>query len=130
MPHLFSSLDLSAHPCNNQFADHPNLDANLNYIKQFLSQNLGVNNLGGTGYHGILVNPQEWFIAAYAYLQLAGENPMYFRKVHPASDLAPIIGHGQNDRQFLQQPHVDPGHHEYQLEPLERFGERLHCRPE
>ena len=66
------------------------MDANLNYIQQFLST-LG-QSTGGTE---PLANPQEWFIAADAYLQLAAENPMWFRKEASQRRVSDIISRGQ-----------------------------------
>jgi len=78
------------------------LDANLNYIQEFLGS-LGVSTAGTN-----LANPTEWFIAADAYLQLAGENPMYFRNFGPA-DLYPIIAAGKNLTNFCGSLTFIPG---------------------
>ncbi len=94
-----SSLDLSASDLQQQLAARP-LDANLNYIQQFLTDTLGVNTVGTPGNPSYLSNPQEWFIAAYAYLQLAGENPMYFRKDASQQRVSNIIGRGHNIANF------------------------------
>ena len=77
-----------------QLAGRP-LDANLNYIKIFLSERLAQPTLGIEP----LANPRDWFEAACAYLQLAAENPMRFREKgqrYPA-----LVNAGQNLANFL-----------------------------
>ena len=88
------SLDLAPADLAQQLTVRP-LDANLNYIAQFLSSNLGQPTRGNPP----LANPQEWFMGAYAYLQLAAENPMLFREKGPR--LPAIISVGQNLTNFL-----------------------------
>jgi alpha-tubulin suppressor-like RCC1 family protein len=94
-----SLLDLSASDLQQQLTART-LDANLNYIQQFLTSTLNVNTVGTPGNPFYLSNPQEWFIAAYAYLQLAGENPMYFRKDASQRRVSDIISRGQNVANF------------------------------
>ncbi len=89
----YISLDLAGSDLNSQLAARP-LAANLNYIAQFLSTNLGQRTLGSWP----LANPQEWFMGAYAYMQLAGENPMLFRE--KGLRLPAIISAGQNLSNF------------------------------
>ncbi len=84
-----SAGDFTGFALQTRLATYP-LDANLNYIQQFLST-LG-QSTGGTE---PLANPQEWFIAAYAYLQLAAENPMWFRKEASQRRVSDIISRGQ-----------------------------------
>ncbi|HEX5399834.1 MAG TPA: hypothetical protein VFY06_12390, partial [Verrucomicrobiae bacterium] len=103
-----SSLDLSASSLQQQLAARP-LDANLNYIQQYLISTLGVNTVGTPGSPFYLSNPQEWFIAAYAYLQLAGENPMYFRKDASRGRVSDIISRGQNVANFCGRLTLIPG---------------------
>jgi hypothetical protein len=49
----------------------------LNYIKKCLRDRLG---LAAFAEQPILVNPQDWAAGAAAWLQLAIENPGYFRR--------------------------------------------------
>jgi alpha-tubulin suppressor-like RCC1 family protein len=51
------------------------LEYNLSYINRYL-QKLGVNSLGSDP----IPNPRVWFLAADAYLRLAVENPLHFRR--------------------------------------------------
>ncbi|MGA2863507.1 MAG: LamG-like jellyroll fold domain-containing protein [Verrucomicrobiota bacterium] len=90
----YLSLDLATSDVAQQLAARP-LDANLNYIAQFLSSNLGQPTLGSAP----LANPQEWFMGAYAYLQLAEENPMCFRE--KGLRIPAIVSAGQNLSNFL-----------------------------
>ncbi len=94
-PSTFAAEDFKGSAVQTQLAAYP-LDANLNYIQQFLST-LG-QSTGGTP--PPLANPQEWFIAAYAYLQLAGENPMWFRDSVTQRRVSDIIGRGENLTNF------------------------------
>lgn len=75
------------------------LEHNLNYIRGFLEQRLGVPALpvpvGAT-----LANPRVWFIAADAYLKIAVENPMNFRRI-ARSRLDEIIRTGDDLEKFL-----------------------------
>jgi hypothetical protein len=103
-----SFLDLSAADLQQQLAARP-LDANLNYLQQFLTDTLGVTTVGTPGNPFYLSNPQEWFIAAYAYLQLAGENPMYFRKDASQERVSDIISRGQNIANFCGSLTLNPG---------------------
>lgn len=73
-PASFSAADLSAPALEQQLAARP-LDANLNYVKQFLAATLGQTTDGVAP----LANPRDWFAASDAYLQLALENPLHFR---------------------------------------------------
>ncbi|MBE0545608.1 MAG: hypothetical protein IH623_30120 [Verrucomicrobia bacterium] len=90
-PH--TSLNLSYSHLQQQLANLP-LGANLNYLAQFLNTTLGVSTVGTA----TLPNPQEWFMGAYAYMQLATENPMLFRE--KALRLGAIISQGQNLANF------------------------------
>jgi hypothetical protein len=103
-----SSLDLSAADLKQQLMARP-LDANLNYLQQFLTSTRNVNTVGTPGNPFYLANPQEWFIAADAYLQLAGENPMYFRKDASLGRVSDIISRGQNIANFCSSLTLIPG---------------------
>jgi len=70
------------------------LDANLSYIKQYL----GTNRL--TAGTLPLANPRDWFAGAYAYLQLAVENPNLYRWM--GLTMPAIITEGQNVTNFLR----------------------------
>lgn len=65
--------DASLH---DQLTSRP-LESNLNYISGFLNQRLGLPLLSFSK----LANPRDWAISARAYVQLARENPQYFRHV-------------------------------------------------
>ena len=67
-----------------------------------------MNTLGAPG-NPYLANPQEWFIAAYAYLQLAGENPMWFRDSVTQRRVSDIISPGQNITNFCRSLTLSPG---------------------
>ena len=88
------SLDLDGADLAQQLAARP-LGANLNYIAQFLATNLGQPTRGNLP----LANPQEWFMGAYAYLQLAAENSMLFRE--KGLRLPAIINAGRNLTNFF-----------------------------
>ena len=72
------------------------LDANLNYVKQYLDDNLGQT----TGGAKPLANPLEWFRGASAYAQLAVENPQHFRE--KPSRVYDIIRRGENLTNFIR----------------------------
>jgi Regulator of chromosome condensation (RCC1) repeat len=103
----YSSLDFSPSGLQQQLTGP--LDHNLNYIQQFLKSTLNVSTVGKPGDPAYLANPQEWFIAAYAYLQLAGENPMYFRKDASPQRVSSIIGQGQSIADFCSDLTFNPG---------------------
>ncbi|MGA2750043.1 MAG: hypothetical protein ABSG59_14820 [Verrucomicrobiota bacterium] len=90
-----SAGDFTGSGLETQLATLP-LDANLNYIQQFLSA-LGQSTKGSEP----LANPQEWFVAAYAYLQLSAENPMWFRNDASQGRVSDIIAKGQKLSDFL-----------------------------
>jgi hypothetical protein len=71
------------------------LNANLNYIQQVLSS-LGQSTAGASP----LANPQEWFVGAYAYLELCGENPMWFRQDSSQERVTDIMTIGKNLSNF------------------------------
>jgi alpha-tubulin suppressor-like RCC1 family protein len=52
------------------------LESSLNYINQFCATNLNVALASNTR----LANPRDWYLAAQSYLQLALEQPLFFRK--------------------------------------------------
>ncbi len=101
-PSLFPSSDLAPANLAQLLAERP-LDANLNYIQQFLSTTLGQSTAGTEP----LANPQEWFLGAYAYMQLATENPMLFRE--KGLRLPAIISQGQNIANFCGSLTFIPG---------------------
>jgi hypothetical protein len=101
-PSLFPSSDLAPANLAQLLAERP-LDANLNYIQQFLSTTLGQSTAGTEP----LANPQEWFLGAYAYIQLATENPMLFRE--KGLRLPAIISQGQNIANFCGSLTLIPG---------------------
>jgi len=74
------------------------LDQNLSYIKKYLNDQLGQ-----PTYTAIddLSNPREWFVGSYAYLQLALENPWYFRQVNPTARLDLMVERGEELTDFL-----------------------------
>ena len=83
------------------------LDDSLNFIYEYLNGQFGPSvSTAGTE---PLANPQEWFIAAYAYLQLAGENPIYFRKDASRVRVSKIISQGQNIANFCSSLTLNPG---------------------
>jgi hypothetical protein len=75
------------------------LDQNLSYIKKYLKDVLGQDTAGTLGQ---LANPRDWFVGAYAYSQLAVENPLYFRQVNPANRLDLITARGRDLTNFLR----------------------------
>ncbi|MGO9479442.1 MAG: RCC1 domain-containing protein [Limisphaerales bacterium] len=81
-----------------QLAKFP-LDANLNYIKQYLLNALG-QTTGGPNPPNYLPNPTDWFAGAYALMQLDVENPMLFRKIS-VGDINTVSANGQNLANFL-----------------------------
>ncbi len=75
------------------------LDQNVRYLKRYLS-----------GFRGPfqncdneLTNPREWFVGTYAYMQLAVENPTYFRRVWPGARINQIETRGSHLAQFLKE---------------------------
>lgn len=101
-PQEFSPAELAGSGLQQQLDLRP-LDANLNYIKRFLSSTLGQSTDGTLP----LSNPRDWFAGAYAYLQLAAENPMYYRAMQYR--LGPIISDGDNVASFLRSLSVSGG---------------------
>ena len=75
------------------------LDQNLSYIKKYLADTLGQNTAGKLGE---LANPRDWFVGAYAYMQLAVENPMRFRQVNISNRLDLITARGRDLTNFLR----------------------------
>ena len=82
-------------PLAQQLASTNSLAAGLNCIQQYLDDNLNQPTLGSPP----LANPQEWFMGAYAYLQLAMENPLLFRE--KGLRVPAIIAAGKNLTNFL-----------------------------
>ncbi len=67
------------------------LDQNLSYLKQYLSLKLSQTTDGPLP----LANPRDWFVGAYAYVQLSVENPVYYRTlIDPVFGLDLITGRG------------------------------------
>ncbi|HOY57499.1 MAG TPA: hypothetical protein PK640_05085 [Verrucomicrobiota bacterium] len=76
------------------------LDQNLGYVKEYLNDELGQETEGSLGQ---LANPRDWFVGAHAYLQLAQENPKYYRQeVDPVYRLDLITARGQGLASFLR----------------------------
>jgi alpha-tubulin suppressor-like RCC1 family protein len=98
-----SGFDFTGSGAETQLATY-GLDGSLNYIQQFLST-LGLSTWGTEP----LANPQEWFIAAFAYLQLSAENPMWFRKDASQRRVSDIISRGQNLTNFCGSLTFIPG---------------------
>lgn len=96
-PSSFPTDDLADPNLQQQFAARP-LSANLNYLKAVLYGRTGQTVFGPL--QPVLPNPQDWFVSAHAYLQLALENPGYFR--NKGMRLPPIIARGQELRNFLR----------------------------
>lgn len=90
----FAPGDLTDANLYHRYRSFP-LNANLNFTRQVLTSRFGFNATG----LGALANPQDWFVSAYAYLQLAVENPMHFRNL--GLRLGPVIGSGENLTRFL-----------------------------
>jgi len=93
-PAGFAPSELADENLNSHFNTYP-LNASLNYTKEALV-NRGILSSSGLG---VLANPQDWFVSAYAYLQLALENPQHFRRL--GLGLNPIIAQGQQLTNFL-----------------------------
>ncbi len=93
----FPVNDLADSQLKNQFEARP-LNANLNYVKEALHQRLNQADFNPTS--PALANPQDWFVSASAYLQLALENPLHFRKL--GMQLNPIIARGTELTNFLR----------------------------
>ncbi len=72
------------------------LDQNLSYLRQYLSFALPDWTPGPP-----LPNPRDWYVGAYAYLQLALENPLYFRRVQIENRLDLIAQRGSELTNFL-----------------------------
>jgi phage gp45-like len=94
-PSSFAPEALAGSALEQQLNVRP-LDANLNYLKQFLNTSLGQSTAGSPP----LSNPRDWFTSAYAYLQLAGENPMHFRT--KGLRIPTIISKGENLTSFFR----------------------------
>jgi len=75
------------------------LDQNLSYIKKYLNDVLSQPTAGTLGQ---LANPRDWFVGAYAYAQLALENPRCFRQVNPANRLDLITARGRDLTNFFR----------------------------
>lgn len=75
------------------------LDQNLGYLKKYLNDVLGQPTAGTPGQ---LANPRDWFVGASAYLQLAVENPGYYREVNISNRLDLIIARGRELTGFLR----------------------------
>jgi alpha-tubulin suppressor-like RCC1 family protein len=95
-PASFSEDDLADRNLQQQFAARP-LSANLNYLKAVLYNRTGQ---AAFAQQPVLPNPQDWFVSAQAYLQLALENPRHFRD--KGMRLPPILARGQELRNFLR----------------------------
>jgi alpha-tubulin suppressor-like RCC1 family protein len=96
-PSSFPADDLADPNLQQQFAARP-LSANLNYLKAVLYGRTGQTLFGPL--QPVLPNPQDWFVSAHAYLQLALENPGHFR--NKGMRLPPLIARGQELRNFLR----------------------------
>lgn len=72
----FSSDDLADANLPKRFSTYP-LNANLNFVNAVLGERTPPSAFDPSD--ATLSNPQEWFVSAYAYLQLALENPLHFR---------------------------------------------------
>ena len=79
------------------------LDQNLGYIKKYLQDVLGQTTAGtlGQGTLHPVANPRDWFVGAFAYAQLALENPTYFRRVNLTNRLDLITARGRDLTSFL-----------------------------
>ena len=108
-PANFSASDLSASALQQQLAARP-LDANLNYVKQFLLTTLGQNTDGVLP----LTNPRDWFAASDAYLQLVVENPMHFRT--KGLRVPTLISRGENLIRFFRSLTIDGGNVNWRLQ--------------
>ena len=75
------------------------LDQNLSYIKDYLARAPLFQPTAGTL---PMANPRDWFVGAYAYLQLAVENPRYFRQVNPSVRLDLITARGRELMDFFR----------------------------
>jgi len=95
-PATFTPADLTDGALLTQLNARP-LESGLNYLNQYLSNRFTLPPLGPTP----VPNPRDWFVAAQAYLQLAVENPLHFRRV-AASRLNNIIANGQELQSFFQ----------------------------
>lgn len=73
------------------------LDQNLSYIKEYFWSQLGQSTGGALP----LANPRDWFVGASAYLQLAVENPLYYRDVNISNRLDLITARGRELTNFL-----------------------------
>ncbi|MEX0325490.1 MAG: RCC1 domain-containing protein [Puniceicoccaceae bacterium] len=87
--------DLSDDVLEQQLQARP-LECNLNYIKEFLNQRLGVPQLSSKP----VPSPRDWFAGADAYLKLAVENPLHYRRMS-RSRLDEVIDVGQDLERFL-----------------------------
>lgn len=88
---LYSELTESGNGVTNR------LDQNLSYIKSYLTNVLGQS----TGGPLPMANPRAWFVGTYAYLQLAVENPLFFRQVNVSNRLDLITARGREITNFL-----------------------------
>ncbi len=89
---LYSELTESSGGTSNR------LDQNLSYLKKYLNDVLGQSTDGPLP----LANPRDWFVGAYAYLQLALENPLQFRRVNVSNRLDLITARGRELTNFLR----------------------------
>jgi alpha-tubulin suppressor-like RCC1 family protein len=96
-PSSFLADDLADPNLQQQFAARP-LSANLNYLKAVLYSRTGQAVFGPQ--QPVLPNPQDWFVSAHTYLQLALENPGHFR--NKGMRLPPLIARGQELRNFFR----------------------------
>lgn len=74
------------------------LDQNLSYLKTYLTNVLGQSTAGPLP----LPNPRAWSVGAAAYLQLATENPLLFRRVNVSNRLELITARGSEIANFLR----------------------------
>ena len=81
------------------------LDQNVKYIKKYLADQLNqptAGKLEDPSGNGVVGNPRDWFVGAYAYAQLAVENPGYFRQVNPATRLDLVRNRGNDLTNFFR----------------------------
>lgn len=93
--YLPMAADLTDEALASQLQARP-LESNLNYIGAFLHQRLGVPALSSKP----VASPRDWFAGADAYLRLAVENPLHFRRMN-VSRLEGVIGVGRELADFL-----------------------------
>ena len=95
-PATFAPADLTDGALLTKLDSLP-LESSLNYLNQFLSNRFDVPSFGPTP----IANPRDWFVSAQAYLQLAAENPLHFRRV-ATNRLNNIIANGQELQSYFQ----------------------------